>query len=275
MVFDINEFVKQRERLQKRFEAEKTGEQLQYIDQSKLYQPIIDSQKKIEDKLLNTQDSQVIVPYLQELQKRNDLLETSQNLPFYNAPIEGWHSTPKKQDVVPVSSIDFDQKLDTSDIENLQDLSLKLPSEVYKIKTYAQVLSKITTEKRRLGQLLRADSKVTDKERVVYQSQKKTLEKYKGLIKNLQYAAEDFEVPRKSGTGLVKPKRKRGRPKTKPEVILHNGPHHLAEMLYDYATAKEAGNTGVDNYIISILDELLRTKAITKDVYDILFKNIF
>ena len=173
MAFDINEFVRQRERLQKRFKAEKTGEQEQYIDHSKLFKPIIDSQKEIEDKLVSPQGvtSQAIVPYLQELQRRNDLLETSQNLPFYNAPIEMLHSTPKKQNV---AIVNFDHNLDTSDKENLQDLSLKLPSDVYKTKTYAEVLNQIKTENCRLGQLLKADSKSNDKERNIYQSQKNT-----------------------------------------------------------------------------------------------------
>src|SRR4029078_5029919 len=196
MSFNINDFVKQREILRKRFEAEKTGEQEQYLDQSKLFKPIIDSHKKMEDKLVDS-SSNAIVPYLQEIQRRNDLLETSQNLPFYNAPLE--HSTPSKE-----ANVDFDQKLDTTDIENMQDLGLKLPSEVYKTKTYAETLNKIKTENRRLGQLLKTHSKASEKERQIFQSQQKTLKKYKNLIKSLQGAAEDFEVPRKSGTGLLK-----------------------------------------------------------------------
>src|SRR4029079_5433976 len=176
----------------------------------------------------------------------------------------------------------FDQKLDTTDIENMQDLGLKLPSEVYKTKTYAETLNKIKTENRRLGQLLKTHSKASEKERQIFHSQQKTLKKYKNLIKSLQGAAEDFEVPRKSGTGLlkagtslVKPKRKRGRPKAKPDILLYNNTDQLLQMLQEHITAKEAGNNGVDNYIVSIFDELLRIKAITKDNYDKLFKNIF
>src|ERR1044071_2770674 len=191
------------------------------------------------------------------------ILETSQNLPFYNAPLEILHSTPSKE-----INIDFDQKLDITDKENLQDMSLKLPNEVYKTKTYAKTLDKIKTENRRLGQLLKADSKASEKERQMFQSQQKTLKKYKELIKSLQGAAEDFEVPRKSGTGLVKPKRK-------PDILLYNNIDQLVQMLQEHIAAKEAGNTGLDNYIVSILDELLRVKAITKDNYDKLFKNIF
>src|ERR1044071_2938189 len=198
------------------------------------------------------------------------ILETSQNLPFYNAPLEILHSTPSKE-----INIDFDQKLDITDKENLQDMSLKLPNEVYKTKTYAKTLDKIKTENRRLGQLLKADSKASEKERQMFQSQQKTLKKYKDLIRSLQGAAEDFEVRRKSKTGLAKPKRKRGRPKRKPDILLYNNIDQLVQMLQEHIAAKEAGNTGLDNYIVSILDELLRVKAITKDNYDKLFKNIF
>lgn len=268
MPFNINDFVKQREILRKRFEAEKTGEQEQYLDQSKLFKPIIDSHKEMENKFVSTQDatSNAVVPYLQELQRRNDLLETSQNLPFYHAPLE--HSTPSKE-------VNFDQMLNTTDRENLQDLSLNLPSEVYNTKTYAETLDKIKTENRRLGQYLKSNSKATEKQRDIHQSQKVTLEKYKNLIKKLRDAAQEFEVPRKSGTGLVKPKRKRGRPKAKSDILLYNNTDQLLQMLQEHTSAKEAGNTGIDNYIVSILDELLRIKAITKDNYDELFKNIF
>ena len=45
--------------------------------------------------------------------------------------------------------------------------------------------------------------------------------------------------------------------------------------LNEYITAKEAGNTGLDNYINEILDELLEKKCINKDDYDNIFKSIF
>ena len=39
--------------------------------------------------------------------------------------------------------------------------------------------------------------------------------------------------------------------------------------------AKQAGNTGIDNVIVSALDELLSIKTITKNDNDKLYKNIF
>jgi hypothetical protein len=38
---------------------------------------------------------------------------------------------------------------------------------------------------------------------------------------------------------------------------------------------KQAGNTGLDNGINSILDELLRTESISKDEYNNLYSKIF
>jgi hypothetical protein len=45
--------------------------------------------------------------------------------------------------------------------------------------------------------------------------------------------------------------------------------------LIELLTAKKAGNTGLDNTIVSVLDELFDKKWISKDDYDNLFKNIF
>ena len=141
MSFNVDHFVKQRELLQKRFLAEKTGEQEQYIDQSRLLKPIIESQKKIiAQEVANTQTNNGMVPHLEELRKQNKILETSQNLPFHNIPIE--FSMPKHPKQSEDMIVDVDQKLDTTDIENLQDLSFKLPSDVYKLGDHTTTLHK-------------------------------------------------------------------------------------------------------------------------------------
>jgi len=49
----------------------------------------------------------------------------------------------------------------------------------------------------------------------------------------------------------------------------------LKNILIAFETAKKAGNTGVDNYIVSAHDVLLNNKWITKDNYDKLFKTYF
>ena len=41
----IKKYKEQRDRIKKHFEAERTGEQVQYIDQVKLFKPLLQSQK--------------------------------------------------------------------------------------------------------------------------------------------------------------------------------------------------------------------------------------
>ena len=58
-------------------------------------------------------------------------------------------------------------------------------------------------------------------------------------------------------------------------VIYYSNPNDLLKKLELLSSAKKAGNTGVDNDINSILDELLRCGAVSKSVYKQLYKNIF
>ena len=105
------------------------------------------------------------------------------------------------------------------------------------------------------------------------------MELYKNKIDGLK-GAEQFTVSKKTGEGLhkhklVKQKRRRGRPKIKPDLIVYSNLDDLAAKLKEYIIAKEAGNTGLDNYINEILDELLEKKCINKDDYDNIFKRYF
>ena len=59
------------------------------------------------------------------------------------------------------------------------------------------------------------------------------------------------------------------------DVIFYPSVEDLCMRLTELDAARQAGNTGLDNRIISVLDELLRTQAISKDVYDDLYKIIF
>ena len=280
--FDINYYKVQREILRNRFAADKTGDQTLLTEQTKLFQPLLQSQKQIEEKLTENQNatSNVLVPFVNELQKRNNLIEDSQYLPFHNEPLKIQdvpQSTPEKEKVTDL--IDLDQKLDITDIENLQDMNLKLPSEVQKEKTFQDVLKAIKSERHSIGAQLGKTAKLkpSDKERQILESRKATLEKYKNLIKYTQIATELFQVSKKTGRGLpiCKPKRSRGRPKTRPNPIIYNNPDDLVQKLDEHLIAKEAGNTGLDDVIISMLDELLRIKAINKDDYDKIYKNYF
>ena len=73
-------------------------------------------------------------------------------------------------------------------------------------------------------------------------------------------------TPKKTGKGL----------KNKlVDVIYYPSVEDLCAKLAELDAAKQAGNTGLDNNINSVLDELLRVKAIDKTIYNNLYKNIF
>jgi hypothetical protein len=177
-----------------------------------------------------------------------------------------------------MKTIDLDGVLLTdAHRENLQEMNLDLPSEVYERDNIDIALKKITAMNRSLGQHLGANSKKTEQEKEMYQSRKETLQLYEKKINALDKSRQ-FEV--KEGKGvkqkkLVKLKRGRGRPRKNPDVILYKRSDELIEKLHEYCAGKEAGNTGLDNYIVSILDELLETKTISKDEYNKIFSNIF
>ena len=140
---------KQRDELQRRFEAERTGEQTLLIDQTKLLKPLIEVQKEtsksIKDKIEAGQDatSNALIPFTRELQRRNDQVETLQNLPFYNLPAEienSPQSTPIKAPIV--TDIDLDNKLDKTQREDLQDMSFDLPSVVFQKDSVEETIKK-------------------------------------------------------------------------------------------------------------------------------------
>jgi hypothetical protein len=277
-----NKYKQQRDELQRRFEAERTGDQTLFIDQTKLLKPLIEIQKEtsksIQDKIVAGQDatSNALIPFTRELQRRNDQVETLQNLPFYNLPPEiedAPQSTPIKAPVVTV--IDFDKGLDKTQREDLQKMSFELPSVVFKKETVEETLKRIETKNRQLGQYLREDSKKNEEEKLVCKSQQNTLKIYR---ESLLLASKGVKRFKKSGEGLhkhksVKLKRGRGRPKMYPDTIIYANPNELCEKLAESITAKRAGNTGLDNRITSMLDELLEHRLISKENYDVLFKN--
>jgi hypothetical protein len=275
----IKQYKEQRERLRRHFEAERVGEQSSFIERSKLFKPLIETQKEtskaIQDKIVVSQETtnNALLPFVKELQKRNEQVEALQTLPFYAREIEA-QSTPRKKDSVLL--YDLDKILDESDIENLQDMSLELPSKVMEKENFEDVLRAIETLNRKYGQYMGKASTKDLKDQEIYKSRKQTLEKYKQTLLD-QKPTLKYKV--KKGEGLqrklVKLKRSRGRPRMYPDVIVYNNPNDLVIKLNDYVTARAAGNTGVDNYINSILDELMNVKAIDKDGYDCCYKNIF
>src|SRR6266516_284244 len=273
----IKKFAEQRDRIKKRFEVERTGEQLQYIDQSKLFKPLLETQKQIQDKIVSSRDtlSNALIPITNELRKRNEQVGDLQSFPYYNVPKEIEdvpQSTPTK-----AARYDLHKLLDDTDIENLEDMSLPLPSRVLLEENYELLLDKIKELNRQHGQYLGTERAAIkdEREQKILQSRKVTLQKYKETL-------EDQMKNRKYKTGqglrkrvLCKPKRNRGKPRIYPDTIVYNSANDLCHKLNELVAAKGAGNTGLDNTINAVLDELLNISAIDKDTYNSLFTNIF
>jgi len=264
--FDANAYAKLRDEAKKHFLAKKTGEQDLFIEQSKLYKPLLQSTKDLEKTLISGQHELIeqIVPALR-----------TRNLPQLEFDR---YSSPITEPMHQVVNIDLDgELLNETHRENLQDMSFELPSKVYEMNNIEHALKKISTMNRSLGQYLGTSSKKAEKEKEVLRSQKQTLQVYEKKINALAESIQ-FEVkPVKAGEGrkLVRLKRGRGRPKKNPNVIYYKNPNELIEKLGEYCASKQAGNTGVDDYINSILDELLETKALSKEDYDKMYRNIF
>src|SRR5277367_6216473 len=206
----IKKYVNQKKQLKQYYEREKTGDQTLYTDQAKLLQPLINSQKEtsrtIQDKIVTGQESlsNALVPFTQELQKRNDQVEALQSLPFYNIPeIEGVpQSTPQvtpQKEQQQYINVDLDgELLNQTHLENVQDMGLDLPSEVQKKGSYESVLEQIKTANRSNGQYLGVSSTKSDREKEVYESRKQTLKLYKNKIEGLK-GTKQFIISKKTG----------------------------------------------------------------------------
>jgi len=268
--FNVKEYSKIREEAKQHFLNKKTGDQDLFTEQSKLYKPIIQSTKELEKSLKSGQHELIVGQ--QELIKQT-ALEQARSLPQLE-----FHTPEGPRGIKSMKTIDLDGVLVTdAHVENLQEMNLELPSEVYERDIIDITLKKITAMNRSLGQYLGVNSKKTEQEKEMYRSQKETLQLYEKKINALDKSRQ-FEV--KEGQGLktkklVKLKRGRGRPRKNPDVIHYKSSENLIEKLREYCAGKEAGNTGLDNYIVSILDELLETKTISKDEYSKIFSNIF
>src|SRR5271155_1835957 len=204
--------------------------------------------------------SNALVPIVRELERREQADSLMQQ-PFYGEELPAIAQA--SPDTV---KIDLDANLNETDLENLQDMSFELPSIVFNNKTVEETLEKIKTENRSIGQKLGKNTKLKSQELEVYHSRKETLKTYQEIIDGLQVAKQFISTPKKKGKGL----------KNKiVDAIYYPSVDDLCIKLIELKVAKQAGNTGLDNNINSILDELLRVQAIDKIIYNNLYKNIF
>ena len=137
--FDINKYVQLKKELRQRDIDDKFGTQHHYESQSKLYKPInestMETTKNLKQTIVDNKQNltDILVPFTNQLMRANDQREELQAAPFYTSDlpeVEYRESTPKKS----IKIIDLDKDLNETDRENLDDLSLLLPSEVYEKK---------------------------------------------------------------------------------------------------------------------------------------------
>lgn len=290
---DIKNYVDRRESLRKRFEEEKTGEQNFNIQQSKLFLPIIQSNREaskvLQDTIQTNQTeyrdiiSRDIIPLTRRLDKRIDQVEELQSLPFYNIPIEGMpqpiaQATPVKERVI---DIDLDRELlNETHIENLSILRedgvyLDLPSVVQRKGNFEEIRANIEKANRMLGQYTSKRSKKTPGEIDQYNSVKETMKIYKKKIEALEGARQFIVEKTGEGHKLVKLKRGKGRPRSKPEKFKYSTTHNLCEKLKELVDRRNSGEKTNDKLIMDILNEMLNQNYITEDQSKELHKNIF
>jgi hypothetical protein len=261
-VKNINEYKRIKDALKERFDSERTGDQSLFREQSKILQPLIKPLISTQEQTVKAIQDSGTKDLARELQRRNDHVDLLAQQPFYLDSITyGTPSSTLPQTSSPIIKIDLDADLNETDIENLQDMSLDLPSVVFKNKQIEETLDKIKTENRSIGQKLGRGSNASEREKQIYTSQRKTLDIYRQKILGLEGATQFV------GKGL--------KHKNKNDVIFYSSIDDLCSKLAQLCAAKRAGNTGLDNRINSILDELLRVCAVSKDEYDNLYKNIF
>src|SRR5271165_5029988 len=204
-VKDITEYKRLKQTLRDRFENERTGDQELFREQTKILQPLINTQQQTVKAIKDSQDvsskaiTNALLPVVRELERREqtDLLMEQ---PFYREELPAIaqlaHPSPH------ILKVDLDTHLNQTDLENLEDMSFELPSVVFKNKIVEDVLEKIKTENRSIGQKLRKNTKLKPQELEVYHSQKETLRTYREIIEGLQGAEQFVSTPKKRGKGL-------------------------------------------------------------------------
>ena len=167
--------------------------------------------------------------------------------------------------------VDLDDGFDRQDVDNLVELKLPLPSEVYETDTIPQTLDKIKIYNKSIGQFLGigiSSKKISNAKKVQLESQRDTLKKYRDRLENTE-SAKSLVAPTKTG------KYGKGVPNAAHEISFYSSVDDLCNRLALLCAAKQAGNNGLNNNINSILDELLRINAIDKNEYNHLYSNIF
>src|SRR6266496_630327 len=277
----MDEFKRLKESLKNRFDSERSGEQVFQREQTKAFEPLINIQKETskatQDKITSAEEARnnALVPLVQEMQRRNDQIDMLSSQPFYQQ--QQLPDIPEEE-ILEDIRIDLDKNLNDSDIQNLHVMGYQLPSILFGNKSTEEVkdalelaLINIKTKERSLR--IKKSSDKSDREGRIemYTSQYKTLRKYEERLKHIGTSMKlvTSTPKKKSGEGLKT--KKPGKKRKSVDVIICSNHADIYQQLQKFCTAKEAGNTGVDNHINSCLDKLLKEKAIDMDDYKYLF----
>jgi len=137
---DISEYKRLKDSLRDRFENERTGDQDQFREQTKILQPLINTQKQTTKAIKDSQDSSstaisnALLPVVRELERRSQV-DSLMEQPFYREELPAIAQA--SPDIV---KVDVDGILNQTDLENLEDMDLELPSSVFKNKTVEETL---------------------------------------------------------------------------------------------------------------------------------------
>ena len=294
---DLREYKRLKESLKTRFESDRTGDQELLTEQTKIFQPLIKTQQDTSKALgqeitagqaaIQAATADALDPLTRELGRLNDQAE----LPFYRGEVPGaMAAKAEPQDINKTpEQFDPDGELTYADKRNLREMNFDLPSEVLEkerllgVKQTQTVFEQIKSMNRSIGQRLGVGSKESDHNKSVYLSRKNTLKIYKLMLTKLNETTvstdDEYALPPSSpgekitaGQAGEKSKKKSGKG---VDTIFYPNIEELCNRLSILCAAKEAGNTGLNNHINAILDELLRVNAIDMPEYNNLYKKIF
>src|ERR1044071_7822678 len=120
--FNLPEYIKVKNKVKKFYQNQRTGNQQLYIDQSKLFKPIIDTTKDLEEKIVSDRQNldNILVPFTRAVMRANE--QALENFPSSASEISDTShegsttSTPKPHD--PTIIIYLDKDFDETDRKN-------------------------------------------------------------------------------------------------------------------------------------------------------------
>ena len=221
---DVSEYRRLKQTLRDRFDNERTEDQNLFEEQTKKYKPLLTSQQEISKtmqdaakQIVESQNEgqtalQPLLPLLQNIQRTQiapQIAAPRRQLPSLASAISTLsnYATPQTslpgkdtkthipQPVAPATSrrdpieVDLDEGFDREDVDNLIELNLPLPSEVYNSNTITQTLEKIKTCNKSIGQYLGtgpSSKKISNAKKLKLESQRDTLKKYKDRLENTE-----------------------------------------------------------------------------------------